>query len=139
MNGRLGLPSQLALLVLRLWVGLNFALRHGLEKARDPEYFLESIEMRRFPWPEILGWCAIVAELAGGALLAVGFQTRVAAAALCATMLGAAYVALDGASWDQRELPLTYAAVLFFIAVYGAGPFSLDARIDRLKRRQNPW
>jgi hypothetical protein len=54
-------------------------------------------------------------------------------------MIGAAYVALEGATWSQRELPLTYAAILLFFAIYGAGPFSLDARIDRLKRRQNPW
>jgi uncharacterized membrane protein YphA (DoxX/SURF4 family) len=139
MNGRLGLAAHVALLVLRLWIGLNFALRHGLEKIQDPPLFLESIEMRRFPWPVALGWCAILAEVVGGALLTIGLEARAAAAALCATMIGAAYVALEGATWSQRELPLTYAAILLFFALYGAGPFSLDARIDRLKRRQNPW
>lgn len=139
MNGRLGLASHAALLVLRLWIGLNFALRHGLEKVRDPELFIESIEMRRFPWHETLGWCAIIAELVGGALLSIGLETRVAAGAISATMLGSAYVALQGAPFAERELPLTYAAALLFYAVYGGGPFSLDARIDRLKRRQNPW
>jgi putative oxidoreductase len=138
-NAHLGPASLLALLAQRLWIGLNLARRHGLEKARDPELFIESIEMRRFPWHETLGWCAIAAQLGGGVLLAVGFKTRVAAFALSATMVGAAYVALDKATWDQRELPLTYAIALAFFAIHGAGPFSVDSRLERMRRKQNPW
>jgi len=84
--------TQVGVLVLRLWVGLNFALAHGLGKARDPEAFLASEAVRAFPLPEVLGWAAILSELGGGALLALGLLTRVSAAFLLATMLGAATV-----------------------------------------------
>ncbi len=125
--------------VLRLWMGLNFALSHGLSKARDPAVFLESGVLERFPLPELLGWATIAAELGGGALLTLGLFTRTSAVFLTVTMLGAAFVALGEEPWATRELALTYGAIALFFVLHGPGGFSLDHWLERRRRKRSPW
>lgn len=133
------MASQLGLILLRLWVGLNFAFVHGLEKVQDPEMFLESADVRSFPWHRTLGWCAIAAEFIGGLLMILGLKTRLAAAALLATMLAAAYVVHGEATWAAKELPLTYAVVLLLFVLHGGGAASVDEWLERRRRKANPW
>ena len=139
LSARLGAPGQVGLLILRLWVGLNFALGHGLEKVRDPELFLESADMRDFPSYRVLGWCAILAQFVGGAFLAVGLQARLAAAAILATMAGAVWIVHGDDPWASQEFALTYAVILMFFVLHGAGSFSFDEYLDERRRRQSPW
>jgi putative oxidoreductase len=131
--------ADFATLVLRLWVGLHLCLAHGLPKAADPQAFLSSVEPH-FPLPTVAGWFAILAELVGGACLALGLRTRLAAAAILPVMLGAALVFHAGDPWVVRkELPLTYAVVALFFLVHAGGPLSLDARLQRRRRSRSPW
>ena len=127
------------MLGLRLWVGLNLALVHGLTKLRDPDSFIAGELVAKFPAPEFSGWFAILAEFAGGILLTLGLLTRTAAGVLLATMLGAAVVALQGAPWTQRELALTYAVCLLVLLVHGPGALSVDEVIQKQRRRRSPW
>ena len=135
----MSVASQLGVLLLRLWVGLNFAFVHGLEKVQDPELFLESADVRSFPWHRTLGWCAIAAEFFGGLLMIAGLKTRVAAGALLVTMLSAAYVVHGGSPWSDKELPLTYAMVLLLFVLHGGGAASADDWLERRRRKASPW
>ena len=131
--------TSFGVLVLRLWVGLNFVFSHGLDKARDPELFLASASVQRFPMPEILGWTAIVALLGGGALLTLGLFTRTSAVLLLMTMLGAAFVAHGGDPWMKKEFALTYGAILFFFVLHGPSEPSLDGWLAYRKKKRSPW
>jgi putative oxidoreductase len=66
--------ADFALLLLRLWLGLNLALAHGVPKLADPQAFLASEGVLRFPLSTAAGWFAITAELAGGVCLALGLR-----------------------------------------------------------------
>ena len=128
-----------ALLALRLWVGLNFAFAHGLGKIRDPQAFLDSAGLQRFPMHEVLGWFAMLSEFAGGLLIAVGLFTRTAAGAIALTMLGAAFVVHAADPWGRKEFALTYAVACLVLIVMGAGHFSLDRWLAARRRRRSPW
>lgn len=128
-----------AVVVLRVWIGLNLFFAHGLPMARDPEALLESGMLASLPSPELFGWAAILAEVVGGPLLALGLLTRTAASALLLTMLGAAFVAHGSDPWVEKELSLTYAAVLLFFVAYGPGGASVDGELERRRRKSSPF
>ena len=77
-------------------------------------------------------------ELIGGALLIVGFQTRAVGAILFLEMIVAFFVGPHfprGGSPLQNggEIPLLYGLVFLWLAAAGAGPLSVDERMQ-LKR-----
>ena len=133
--------ADFTLLLVRLWLGLNLALAHGVPKLADPQAFLATEGVQRFPVAAAAGWFAIAAELAGGVCLALGLRTRLAAGALMVTMLAGALVVHAGDAWvGDRELQLTFAVIALLFAVLGGGPLSLDARLARRRRRgPSPW
>jgi putative oxidoreductase len=131
--------TQLALLALRLWIGLNFVFAHGWGKISDPRAFLDNAALEQFPLPTVSGWIAILGEFVGGILLTLGLLTRVAAAWVLLVMLGAALVVHSGDPWQQKELALTYAAIALVFLAHGGGPFSIDAWLARKRKRHNPW
>jgi len=126
--------TDLGVLFLRAWVGLNFVFSHGWGKIADPDAFLSGPGMAEFPMPEVLGWGAMLAEVAGGALILAGLFTRAAAAALLGVMMGAALVVHAEDPWVKKEFALTYAAILVFLLAHGAGRWSLDARRARKRK-----
>lgn len=123
-----------SLLVLRLWVGLNFVLVHGLPKIADPWAFINSEMVQRFPIPVVLGWLAMLSEVAGGAMLVLGLWTRVAALGILGTMLGAAFVVHGADPWTRKEFALAYAVIALFLLINGGGDYSLDRTFHRRKR-----
>lgn len=74
-----------------------------------------------------------IIELVGGALIVVGLFTRPAALIASGEMAVAYFWKHMGGSselfwWDNRgELVMVYSFVWLFFAVWGAGPFSVDA------------
>jgi putative oxidoreductase len=126
---------DLALLVLRLVVGLLFA-GHGAQKLfgafgggglEGTTGMFDNIGLRP-------GWlharAAGTAEFAGGLLLAAGLFTPFAAAALIAVMT-AAVITVHGPNgiWNTQrgyEFNLVMAAAVFALAGAGAGTWSLD-------------
>ena len=84
-------------------------------------------------WQTFVAWCVVFAHVIGGASLALGFITRVAAGLNAIVMLGAVGVHLVG----EREggllttnLHFQFTLFVFFallmLAWRGSGPFSLD-------------
>jgi putative oxidoreductase len=124
------------LLVLRVVVGL-LLVGHGAQKLfgwfgggglDSTAWFFRSVGY----WPpRVMAGCAGSAELVGGAALAVGLGTPVAAAAVIGTMLNAMVAvhkrnglwAIDGG----YEYPLVMATVAATLGFTGAGTASLDA------------
>jgi len=123
-----------AVLAMRLWLGLNFVFTHGLGKISDPGPFLEGGTVQKFPVPILFGWLAILSEVAGGTLVTLGLWTRIGAFGILATMLAAGFVAHADDPWRRKELAFTFAVMALFLIIYGGGKYSLDALIRRRKR-----
>ena len=92
----------------------------------------------------MIAWSVVFAHVVGGASLALGFVTRVAAGANGLILLGAVVMTLVGATADPGSLlganvNFQFTALVFFALVLfvwrGSGPFSLDhlLRIDSEK------
>jgi putative oxidoreductase len=126
---------DLALLVLRLVVGLTFAAHgaqklfgvfggHGLEGTAG---FFEQIGLRP---GKLHASAAAIAEFVGGLAIALGIVTPVPAAALIAVMTAAVItVHLKNGFFVTNqgyEFNLALAAALFALAGVGAGGWSLD-------------
>jgi putative oxidoreductase len=126
MQGRRG---EVGWLVVRVVFGLTLALGHGLPKVTgNMEGFAQGVAALGFPFPLFFAWCAALAELLGGVLVAVGLFTRPAAAFAAFTMVVALYRhRVD--PFGRMELALLYLTVLGTAVFVGGGPFSLDARL----------
>lgn len=88
--------------------------------------------------PAFAGWIEIV----GGLLLLLGLFTRISAALICVELAVAyAVAAAPRGVWpfhNGGNEALMYLVVFLFLAVYGAGPLSVDALIDA-KNRVRPY
>jgi putative oxidoreductase len=78
-----------------------------------------------------------VIELVAGTLIAIGLFTRVASFVASGQMAVAyflAHVAGSGSLWwwaNRGELAMLYAFIFLVFAAWGAGPYSVDATLDR--------
>lgn len=121
---------DLALLVLRLWLGLAMAWLHGWGK-------LVNLIAGTSKFPDILGigalpalLLAIFAEFFCSLLLVVGLWTRLAALLLLITMSVAFFMA-HGAKLSGQgsgELAFVYLAGYVVLLLAGAGKFSVDKK-----------
>jgi len=131
--------TDLFVLGLRLWLGAVVLFGHGWAKLSAPAEFIAA-RAEGFPLPSFSGWFAILAECLGGALLALGFRTRLAAGSVALVMGVAAFASTDPRLWSEaRELRLTLALLALLFVVQGGGPLSLDASFARRDRRRSPW
>ena len=126
--------TDLAPLVLRLGIGLVFFL-HGLQKlTQGPSGFAGMLTGLGTPAPEVFAWLVTIAELVGGALLIIGFLTRLATIPLIIVMLGAivmvksgiGIITPQGAPMPGAELDIALLAGLAAILLLGPGRFSVD-------------
>lgn len=125
------------LLVLRLVVGLLLA-GHGTQKLfgwfgggglTGTAWFFRS---RGYRPPRLMAALAGTGEVVGGAALAVGLMTPLAAAIVIGTMLNAAVMHWRNGLWvvdNGYEYPLLIATVAVTLSFTGAGAASLDARL----------
>lgn len=125
------LQADLGLLVARLAFGLTIALGHGLDKVSNFERFNGQVEALGIPAPQVLGTLGGLAEFLGGLLLAVGFLSRGAAAAIATTMAVAAFwVHADHPLICTRlpcqELAICYGAAALALFLAGPGRISVD-------------
>lgn len=123
--------EQLAFAVLRIVSGLLFSV-HGMQKLFG--WFGAP------PQPPVGSqmWIGGVIELVAGLLIAAGLFTRPLAILASGTMAVAYFqfhwkMAVEKFAWlpavNQGELAVIYCFLFLFIAAYGAGPYSLDARM----------
>ncbi|NTX12165.1 DoxX family protein [Myxococcus llanfairpwllgwyngyllgogerychwyrndrobwllllantysiliogogogochensis] len=127
MVGRMALGWTL----VRAVFGLALGLGHGLPKVTgDMSRFAAGVAELGFPFPLFFAWCASLAELVGGVLVAVGLFTRPAAAMAGFTMLVALF-RHRADPFGRMELALLYLTVMVAVALIGGGPWSLDSRVRR--------
>jgi putative oxidoreductase len=120
--------TDLALLLLRLWLGLSMLLLHGWVKLTG-----FSGMASKFPDPLGVGsqislGLTVFAEVGCSALLVVGFMTRFAALTLSITMAVAFFMqhkmALSGPG--SGELAFLYLAGFLAILLAGSGKYAFE-------------
>lgn len=128
----MGGGAGLAWALVRVTFGLSLALGHGYGKVfgGSLERFAQGVAELGFPSPNFFAWCAALAELVGGVLVALGLFTRPAAALAGFTMLVALY-RHRAEAFGRMELALLYLAVMVLAVWVGGGPYSLDAAMRR--------
>jgi putative oxidoreductase len=101
---------------------------HGLEGTAG---FMDALGLRP---GRVHAAAAGLAELVGGALIALGLLLPLGAALVIAVMVTATItVHLDKGIWNSNggfELPLVFSAVAFALAGVGGGEYALDAVLD---------
>lgn len=123
----------------RLLLAAIFILE-GWNKLRG--YEAAAAYMDRYGVSGTLLPAVIALELGAGLMIAVGWQTRLAALALSLFCILAA-ILFHGNISDRGQLlhfekDLTIAGGLLVLAVAGAGPWSLDGRLGRAELRGAP-
>ena len=128
-----------ATILVRLAVGAIF-LSEGAQKFIYPaDLGVGRFEKIHLPHPEVLAPFVGTCEIVCGALLLVGFLTRLAALPLIATMLVAIVTTKLPILRDKGLLAMAHEARVdgamllsaIFLLLVGAGPLSLDARLMR--------
>ena len=124
-------PASAIALTGRLLLAAIFILS-GFGKAADPAGTIAYIGAAALPLPQVAYVGAVVAELGGGIALALGYRTRIAAAALAIfSVLAANFFHANLA--DQNQMihflkNLAIAGGLLQLVAFGGGRLSLDAR-----------
>jgi putative oxidoreductase len=130
--GRLDAWAPRVLSLLRIVAALLF-MEHGLMKIFEFPAAQQGIPS---PMPAILvaaGWIEII----GGALIALGLFTRVAAFVASGEMAVAffmGHVARTGVIWpalNMGDAAVLYCWVFFYLVFAGPGPWSLDAIVRK--------
>ncbi len=118
---------DVALLLLRLWLGVSMVWLHGWGK-------LMSLFAGKLSFPDPLGLghtpsflLAIFAEVICSVLLVIGLWTRWAALILAFTM-GVAFFIVNKADWKGGELAWLYFGGYLALLAAGAGRFSADKK-----------
>ena len=130
---------DLGLLTLRAFIGLCFVThalgKLGLVGTGDMAGFVAWLEELGVPFAPIQARAAMLSELVGGGLLAVGLLTRPAALLLVGTMIVAGRLGHRGAGYlitnepPGAEYTINLAVVCAVLALFGPGGYSLDALI----------
>ena len=120
---------DLGLLWLRVLMGVGIA-HHGYGKifGGGIEGFAQGVAKLGFPMPIVFAWLSALAEFVGGILVAVGFQTRIAAFFVFFNMSVAVFMQHAADPLKVKELALCYWAMAGALILTGAGKFSLDRK-----------
>lgn len=119
--------ANLLALVGRVFVGLAMA-SHGYGKLMGMKGFIGYLAKLGLPAPEVFAAMAMLTELLGGVLIAVGWKTRIASFTVMITMLVAAFMAHGADPFSKQEKALLYGAVCLILMAFGPGKFSLDKK-----------
>ena len=128
-TGSIAVVARLAIAVVFLWSGVG--------KLLGPAGTIGYMQQSGVPFAAVLVWVAVAVELGGGFALVLGWQTRLAAAALAVFALVAAAIfhpfwATDTAHALDAEIHFLKDVAIFggllMLVAHGAGRYSLDAR-----------
>ncbi|MBI4388031.1 MAG: DoxX family protein [Candidatus Omnitrophica bacterium] len=120
---------DLGLLWLRILMGVGIA-HHGFGKVfgGNIEGFAQGVAKLGFPVPIVFAWLSALAEFAGGILVAIGFQTRIAALFVFINMSVAAFMQHAADPLKVKELALCYWVMAGTLILTGGGKFSFKRR-----------
>ena len=125
-------------LVGRILLSLMF-LASGYWKIKYWSSHVEMLDLKLVPAPAALLAVAVVLELAGGLAVVVGLKARFAALALFlylipVTLIMHNFFGVEGAERQLQTIHfmknLSIMGGLLMVAASGAGPFSVDARLE---------
>ena len=132
-----------ALAVGRIVLVVMFIIS-GLGKFADISGTAAMIASKNLPMPTVLAVAAALAEVAGGLLIVLGWQTRLVALGLLVYTLIAAYyfhafwAMPDGAEQMDAMIHamknLSIAGAFLMLAAVGAGRYSIDGRSPAVSR-----
>jgi putative oxidoreductase len=128
---------DVAMLIFRVTLGLCFVV-HGLGKLGivgpgNMAGFTGWLQSLGLPFPAAQARMAMLSELIGGALIAVGLGTRIAAFFCLAAMAVAAAIGHKGGGYlitnnpPGNEYALNLAILMIVLILLGPGAYSLDA------------
>jgi putative oxidoreductase len=128
---------ELGNLILRVVTGVSMIIFHSWGKIVGMVNFLngkhwkfvDTVQMMGLPLPVLFAIIATLIEFIASILIILGLFTRISAIGLALVMLFAIYLHII--TKTSAELALIYLSVFVFLALAGAGKFSLDARIGR--------
>jgi putative oxidoreductase len=122
---------SLALLILRLWVGLTMLLNHGVGKLKDFSHLSGD-----FPDPFHIGHAGslalvVFAEVVASLLLVTGLVTRFAAVLLAINMAVAFFMAHNHSLSGSHSGELAFIYLAAYVTLFFAGPgrMSLDKSV----------
>ena len=129
------------MLIGRILLGAIFLIS-GIGKIADPQGTQQYMQAMGMTWATTLFYVgAIVIEVGGGLSLLLGYWTRAGALALMLFMIPTTLIFHTNFG-DQNQMihflkNLAMFGGLFYVAAYGAGPLSLDARLGGPIERPN--
>jgi putative oxidoreductase len=130
MNETLAAWTPRALSVLRLIMGLMI-IQHGMAKLLGFPVVASFANLSPF---SLIGAAGII-ELIGGALLIVGFQTRLVAFIISGEMAFAYFMAHAPKAFypliNGGTLAIMFCFTCLYLSTAGAGPWSVDAAMKR--------
>lgn len=126
-----------ALLLARVFIGICFVV-HGLGKLGlvgpgNMQGFAGWLKSMGLPYAELQARLAMLAEIAGGAMITLGLFTRLGLVLCCFTMLIAALIGHRGGGYlitntpPGREYAINLAVICVVLFLLGPGSYSLDA------------
>jgi putative oxidoreductase len=130
---------DLARLIARLFIGICFVV-HGLGKlglvgTGNMQGFVEWLQSLGVPMAPVQARVAMLSEITGGTLLALGFAMRPACVLLIITMIVAGRLGHKDAGYlitnepPGAEYTINLAAICFVLLLLGPGRFSVDALV----------
>jgi putative oxidoreductase len=129
------MTSGLLLLLARILLAAMF-LASGYSALSNIQGTTDYFAGLGLGWPSLLAWGIGIFELVAGALLVVGFQTRVVAAVLAGFTILASYLGHYGQGGDDPAAvfmhtqallkDLAVAGGMIALALHGAGRLSID-------------
>ena len=125
--------TAVAYSLIRIFLGIALAIR-GWIMLSNPESILElGVSRSEFVWVSFIG----VAHLLGGALLAFGFLTRLAAAMQVPILFSAIFFVYQGTPLMMGGQSLELAVLVFFLLciyfAFGSGPVSISDKFFKIE------
>jgi putative oxidoreductase len=121
--------------LVRMYLGVGLFAK-GLAFLAHREELVQTMVDHDIVWSGMaLAHFVILTHIFGGLLMAVGMGTRIGALIQIPNLIGATFfVNWSGGLWGFAE-ELRFSALVLFLLImfvwYGAGPLSIDARLER--------
>jgi putative oxidoreductase len=119
-------------LLLRLFLGsvLVYGTQDNVFSQERMLEFRDFLAANGFPYPLLSAHLSVYAQFVAGCLILVGALTRHAALLMVANFLVALAMVHVGLPFSANIAPLAMLFGSLFLLFHGAGPYSVDARLE---------